>query len=193
MNKIASNVDRTDETSDSPGRILLVDQDENMISLLTDLLKEVGYQSTSVRSGREAIRMLMIEQFDLLIAEIQMSGYEKLELVLAAHRYAEGMPVILYTSNPSLETAISSIQFDVSAYLTKPIEYGTLLTQVKVNIANYRAFKRRGKLLEQSVTYLWAIEETIRVLESTRSSFRSIKLAALRRKLERLLDTGRFF
>ncbi len=59
------------------------------------------------------------------------------ELVKSFQEIAEGMPVILITDSPSLETVFSSIQLPVSAYMTKPLDYNTLLMHVNNSITNY--------------------------------------------------------
>ncbi len=182
---------------DTTGRILIADPNESVLLTTADLLRKEGYECAPVRDGLEAIRALEANEYDLMIAEINMPGNEELELVQAASRCEQGMPVIVYTGYPTLRSAIASIQLPVTAYLVKPVEFSVLLDQVKASIANHPAFKRRGALLEsfqikqdkldQIDLLTRAIQETIQVLEATRSAFKSKQLAALRRKLERIL------
>jgi len=182
---------------DSIGRILIADQDESFLSATTDLLQKEGYVCTPVRDGLEALQALKGHEFDLLITEIQMTGNQELELIRAVPIYTEGIPVIIYTAGPSLGTAIASNQLGVSAYFIKPVEFSVLLHHVKMNIANYHNHNRSMDAREglqycqdkmgQIDLLTSAITETVQVLETTKSSFKSKKLAALRRKLERLL------
>jgi DNA-binding NtrC family response regulator len=173
------------------GRILIADNDKSVLLTTADLLQSEGYQCTCVLDGHEAFQALKVNEFDLLIAEIHMPGNEDLELVQAAAHFAEGMPVILFASDPCLPSAISSVHLPVTAYLIKPVQPSVLLHHVKASIANYQAYKQREVFAERTIVFTWAIEETIRVLESTRSSFKSKTLAALRRKLERLIASER--
>ncbi|HVP20405.1 MAG TPA: response regulator [Anaerolineaceae bacterium] len=182
---------------DSIGRLLIADQDESFLSAITDLLQKEGYICTPVRDGLEALQALRGQEFDLMITEIQMTGNQELELVRAVPIYTEGIPVIIYTAYPSLGTAIASNQLGVFAYFIKPVEFSVLLHHVKMNIANFhnhiRSMGAREELqncqdkLGQIDLLTSAITETIQVLETTKSSFKSKKLAALRRKLERLI------
>jgi CheY-like chemotaxis protein len=139
-------------------------------------------------------------EYDLLLTEIRLPGNEELELVWSAYRSAPGMPVIIYTRHPSLGSAIHSIQLSVTAYLVKPVEFNVLLHYVKEGIANHHGFKLHGSEhdMSQIDQLTSAIQETIDALQATRRSFKSRQLAALRRKLERLiagqrpeLDDGR--
>jgi DNA-binding NtrC family response regulator len=176
----------------SPFHILIADSDENILSTTTGLLQEAGYQCFPVRDGFEAFRALEADEYDLLITEIGIPGNEDLELVWSAYRYAQGMPVIICTGHPSLHSAITSIQLAVAAYLIKPVEFNVLLRYVKEGIASYHDFKLHGSedTREQIDQLTNAIEETIRVLQDTRSAFKSQQLAALRVKLQQLLASG---
>jgi len=176
------------ETTDPFSRILIADPDKAYLSITTDLLQREGYQCTSVRDGIEAYRALEANEYHLLITEINISGNEELELVRATYRYAPEMPVIICTGHPSLRSAIAAIQLSVMAYLIKPVEFSVLLHHINVSIADYHDFKQRSySEMKQADRLKSAIEETIETLQSTRNSFKSKKLAALRRKLERLL------
>jgi len=96
--------------------------------------------------------------------------------------------VIICTGHPSLRSAIAGIQLSVMAYLIKPVEFSVLLHHVNVSIAAYHDFKQRSySEMKQADRLKSAIEETIETLQSTRNSFKSRRLAALRRKLEHLL------
>jgi DNA-binding NtrC family response regulator len=187
------------ETMGSFGRILIADSDESALLTTNDLLQKAGYQCTLVREGIEAFRALEADQYDLLITEIRMPGNEELELIQGASRYRDGVPVIIYTQYPSLRTAIASIQLPVTAYLIKPVEPSFLIHQVKMGIASAPDLKRRATSgegldgcrdeVDRIDQLTSAIREAIQVLKSTQISFRSRKLAVLRRKLEQLLNT----
>jgi DNA-binding NtrC family response regulator len=183
------------------GRILIADKDKSILSTTAELLHREGYQCTLVRSGTEAINKLEVSEFDLLITEIHMPGNEGLELVKAVPRYADGMPVILFTGYPTLQSAIASIQLPVTTYLVRPVRFSVLLHEVKMSIANYHALKDTQASLERARSCLdeqdqinrltSAIEEAIQVLQSAQNSCESEELASLRRKLEQLLASGK--
>jgi DNA-binding NtrC family response regulator len=174
---------------ETPGRILIIKLDEVDLMSLTGLLQGEGYQCTLVQDEIEMIKAFETNEYDLVIIEIQIFGDEELELVQTIQWNAPGMPtIIFYTSHPSLQSAAGSIPLPVASYLTKPVHSRVLFQYVKTSIANYKAFKRGESLLLRTIVYTWAIEETIQVLEATRSSFKSKKLAALRRQLEQILE-----
>lgn len=178
-------------------RILIADSDETILLTLANFLENEGYECTLALDGPQALQVLEDNEYDLLITEIKLSGNEDLELVWFVNQHAPEIPVIIYTGRPSLHSAITSIQLSVAAYLVKPVPFAVLLQHVKTSIDRRRRLMRTSSPDEVSFSgqdeltqikrLTSAIQETIEVLRSTRSAFKSKKLAALRRKLERLI------
>ncbi|MBT3877765.1 MAG: response regulator [Candidatus Scalindua sp.] len=122
------------------GRILLADDEEFFLSTTSDLLVDEGYECVQSQDAESALIKLKSSAFDLLIADIHMPGNSELELVKEMHKIAEGMPVILITGNPSVETATKSIQLPVVAYMAKPFDADMLFMHVKDAISNYKTY-----------------------------------------------------
>ncbi|MFQ5964144.1 MAG: response regulator [Candidatus Scalinduaceae bacterium] len=123
------------------GRILIADDEETFLHSTADLLRREGYACDCVPDAGVAIEKLRENSYDVLIADIHMPGNPELELVRELPKVAEGMPVILVTGQPSLNTATQSIQLPVAAYMIKPIEFHELLAQVRASIEGYRAYR----------------------------------------------------
>ncbi len=123
------------------GRILIADDEDLFLRTTTELLIKEGYECSNSSNADSAIEKLKTSEFDLLISDINMPGNSKLELIKKLRKIAEGMPVILITGNPSLETASKSIQLPVAAYMTKPLDFDMLLTHVNNSITNYRTYR----------------------------------------------------
>jgi CheY-like chemotaxis protein len=78
------------------------------------------------------MELLRKNRYDVLVADICMEGNNDLALVRDSGRIAPGLPVILVTGHPSLETAIPSIQLAVMAYLRKPVDYALIRDQIRL-------------------------------------------------------------
>jgi len=126
-----------------PRRILIADDEESFLYSTADILRREGYDCSCASDARAATEMLRMENYDLLIADIKMKGNADLEFIKALPQIAEGMPVILVTGYPSLNSAIESIQLPVVAYLVKPFELNELLERVKEVITGKGLFKTR--------------------------------------------------
>jgi CheY-like chemotaxis protein len=132
-----------------PERILVVDDEESFLYSTADLLRREGYQCDCALDGVAASQMLRDGEYDLLIAELNMPGNADLELVHEARRFREGLPIILVTARPSLNSAIRSIQLRVADYIVKPVELGELLSQVRAVINNFRVQRAVGRERER--------------------------------------------
>ena len=126
-----------------PRRILIADDEESFLYSTADILRREGYDCSCASDARAATEMLRKESYDLLIADIKMQGNADLEFIKALPQIADGMPVILVTGYPSLNSAIESIQLPVVAYLVKPFELNELLVRVKDVITGKGLFKTR--------------------------------------------------
>lgn len=153
------------------GRILIADDEEFFLHTTTELLSKEGYECSRANDAESALKMLKTSRFDLLIADIHMPGNSELELVKELQKIAEGMPVILMTGNPSLETATKSIHLPVAAYLTKPLDFEVLLKHVKDSITNYKTYRsvqNASQRLEEWQKDLDSIKEVVsNTLETT--------------------------
>jgi DNA-binding response OmpR family regulator len=116
------------------GRILLADDETSFLKSTTALLRREGYECDGVDDTPGAVEKLRAAHYDLLIADIKIPGNADLDLIKQVPQLAPGMPVIMVTGYPSLETATQSIELPVVAYLVKPVASEELLRQARLAI-----------------------------------------------------------
>ena len=90
------------------GRILIADDEETFLMSTADLLRNEGFECDCAPDATSAAQMLRSGDHDLLIADIKMPGNFELEFIRDLPQIAEGLPVILVTGYPTLDTAIQS-------------------------------------------------------------------------------------
>ena len=127
--------------SSSRGLILFADDDSPVREGLSELLRRSGFEVTGVGSAAEALDRLKKSEFDALISDIHMPGNSGLELIADVPQIAAGLPVILLTGRPSIDTAARSVRLAVTAYLTKPPDLPELSHILDQAIASYRGFR----------------------------------------------------
>ena len=120
------------------GRILVADDEVLVGNVLTKLLQASGYECEWVPDAAETIQALSRSRFDLLIADVNMPGNRHLELIKQLPSVAPGLPVILLTGDPSVESAASAVRLHAKAYLPKPPDLAELKSLVHESIANHR-------------------------------------------------------
>jgi DNA-binding response OmpR family regulator len=121
-----------------PGRVLIADDDEQFGRFLHEYLTRGGYRCTLVTDAEAASEQLRTAEFDLLLADIHMPGNADLELIQNLPQLVAGLPVVLITGRPSVETAARSVRLSVAAYLVKPPDLEELRGVVRQCINNYR-------------------------------------------------------
>ena len=103
-------------------RILVVDDEDTVRSVLHQVLTEDGYSVEAASSGEHALAMMEKKSFSLVISDIKMPGITGLELLEKIKaRYSETQ-VIIITSHASLDSAIEAIRLGAYDYLFKPFE-----------------------------------------------------------------------
>lgn len=128
--------------------ILLVEDEDLIIDLLRDYLKDFGYGITAVNSTEEAIEKLNNgHQFNLVITDINLPGKSGLELLKIIKQTKSDLPVILLTGQRTLDFAISALKSGAQEYITKPFE----LADVKKIVD--KILRRQRKSIKQNKFY----------------------------------------
>jgi DNA-binding NtrC family response regulator len=111
---------------DRGAKILIIEDDDEMRSLLKDFIEEEGYEADSVEKGTFAFRKLMTESFDLIITDIRMPGYSGLEILPELKRLQPDIPIVVITAFGSEEVYRKALSRGAYAYLEKPIHFHQL-------------------------------------------------------------------
>jgi DNA-binding response OmpR family regulator len=128
----------------SVGRVLVVDDDEDIRLLIEDVLGAEGYEVHHSVSGEQALRILDREAFEVILSDIKMPGITGIDLLLHVRRKYLPTEVILMTAYASLETAIQALRGEAFDYLTKPFSLKEL-RQVVRQAMRTRASTRRQR------------------------------------------------
>lgn len=152
-------------TAACPGALLLADDDAAFREMTRRLLLRAGYDCDTAASAGEVEARLRGRQYDLLISDIEMPGNSNLQMVAGLPQLQAGLPVILVTGSPSIDSAARSVGLAVAAYLIKPLESEVFLKEVARAIERYRCFRvvgeSRRRLLAASAE-LEKVEHTLR-------------------------------
>jgi two-component system response regulator GlrR len=150
-------------------RILLVDDDDGVLSLLTMRLEASGYQVLTASSGEEALRLLPTERVDLVLTDLCMDEMDGITLFKHVQQNWPGLPVIIITAHGSIPEAVAATQQGVFGFLTKPIDKIQLLDTVKaalVSAERRRNTQWRDEIITKSPIMLHLLDQAHRVAES---------------------------
>jgi DNA-binding response OmpR family regulator len=116
-------------------RILVADDEANIRLLLEAVLTEAGHAVVSVATGREAVRKILKENFDLIMLDIKMPDMNGLEVVQKIRELKRPTPVIICSAYRHLEDDYVIKTGGVAAYITKPVN----LEEVKAKVSELLA------------------------------------------------------
>ncbi len=121
-------------------RILLVDDDQGFLTLLSMRLGAEGFAVETAGSGRECLQK--IEGFlpDLVISDLRMDVMDGMELYDKVHKLMPFLPVIMITAHGSIPEAVAATQQGVFSFLPKPIDRVQLLELI------HKALEQKGRL-----------------------------------------------
>src|SRR4030043_2132072 len=153
------------------GKILVVDDDRNLLELLKIRLESAGYQVVTALKEEDAIETAKNQVFGLAIVDLQLLHQDGISLLGELHLILPEMPVIILTAYGSIESAVEAMKRGAYGYLTTPFEPQDLLHQIEGALENQRLnveIKRLKGLLEERYDFVNIVargEKMKRVLE----------------------------
>jgi len=116
--------------STSGARLLVVDDDPDMLRLISMRLVSAGYQVTAVTSAETALTQLEIEHPQLVLSDVRLPGRDGLALFDEIRKRHPSLPVILLTAHGTIPDAVEATARGVFTYLTKPYDARELLDKI---------------------------------------------------------------
>jgi signal transduction histidine kinase/DNA-binding response OmpR family regulator len=130
-------------------RILVVDDEEQVVAIFRDLLTQQGYEVTSSDNGDDAIAKVTAERFDLVLTDINLPGVDGLEVVRAAKAADKDTVVILITGYASTTTAIDALRQGAYDYITKPFDLWETNKAIERGLESRSLVVQNRRLIEQ--------------------------------------------
>jgi two-component system response regulator PilR (NtrC family) len=116
----------------------LVDDDEALRNVLSNILQRAGYSVKSFESGKEAVEASYEEFFNLALIDIHLPDMKGLELLTKLRKTEPEIIKIIITGQASLDTAIEATNKGADGYVVKPFEPKKLLEMIKLKLSKQR-------------------------------------------------------
>ena len=120
------------------GKILVVDDDPNLLELVKMRLESADYEVTTASTEEGALGAVKGQAFDLSILDLQLAHRDGISLMEELHLVLPGMPVIILTAYGTIESAVEAMKRGAYSYLTKPFDPRDLLFQIERALENRR-------------------------------------------------------
>ena len=144
-------------------KILIVDDDKDICDYMEILLTQAGYAVETQTDPRKAVEQIKADDYHVVVLDIMMPELDGMEVLEDIRRYDNDLAVIIFTGNPSVETAVQSMKFNVADYIKKPFavdEFTTTLDKI---------LRERGLLIDAEDQLLQTIGHNIRSARKDRN------------------------
>jgi DNA-binding response OmpR family regulator len=144
------------------GHILIIDDEAGLRQTLARILQRAGFEVTTAASGLEGLGLLDQHPFDLLYLDIRMPDMNGLDVLKAIHERFPDLPVILFTAQPDLNSAVEALRRGATDYLLKPLKPQTVIDRTKTVLVDKQKERRKRELQRQ----IDSLKSELHVLES---------------------------
>ena len=140
---------------DEPFRILIVDDNREIRTILEEYLREEGYLARGGGDGKEALARYGETPYDLIITDLNMPGMTGIELIKEIAKDENTTEFIIITGYASLDTAIESVKAGAFDYLVKPFRIEELKVVIKNAKDKITLKKANRQLVRQAEEFLF--------------------------------------
>ncbi len=130
-------------------KILLIDDEKESCKALSHLLSQIGYDVEISHTGEQAIALLGIESFDLIISDLFLPGISGIDILKRVKDDSPETSVILITGKASAETAVEAMKEGALDYITKPFNFERLKIQITKALEKNRLILENNYLRQQ--------------------------------------------
>jgi len=132
-------------------RLLLVDDDKEILDQMSKFLERRGFNADTASSGQKAINRIDKEEYDLVITDLKMPRISGMDVLAAVKEKSPSTYVMILTGYGTIETAVNAMKIGAFDYLSKPFKMKDLLEKVDLVRKEMKLRKdiKRIKLIEE--------------------------------------------
>jgi two-component system, NtrC family, response regulator GlrR len=142
------------------GKILVVDDDINILKVLKMRLEAEGYRVSTAGKAKAALELANDDVFDFALVDLKLNGTNGIQLMENLHQLNPEMPVIILTAYGTIKSAVDAMRKGAYSYLTKPFNYDELLVQTK-NCLEKTKLTKEIKSLKKMVKDRYGFDDII--------------------------------
>lgn len=128
-------------------RILLVDDDEDILAIIKGNLELDGYLVFTATHGKEAIRIFESEAIDLIILDLMLPDIDGIQVCRVTRTHSH-VPIIMLTAKDSVSDKVLGLESGADDYLVKPFDYLELAARIKAQLRRSGVYVSQGDVLD---------------------------------------------
>ncbi|MEW6668465.1 MAG: sigma-54 dependent transcriptional regulator [Thermodesulfobacteriota bacterium] len=134
-----------------PGRILIVDDEKDMLVLLRRILaEETEHEVVTESNAQRALELFREQPFDLVVTDLKMPKMDGIQMLEEVRRASPDVSVVILTAYATIETAVEAIQKGAHDYITKPFRRERILLTVN-KAMQWQEMLRENKVLREAL------------------------------------------
>jgi len=162
---------------DDPAQILVVDDDEETVTLLREILSKEGYNVDTAADGKTALDRINSRSPDLVISDIHMPDLDGMGLLAELRVRHPDVPVILMTAYGSLKTAVDGLRSGAFDYLSKPFIVDDIRLVVR-RALDHKNLSRQNQALKEQLKHRYRFDNLVGSSPGIVSVYKSIARVA---------------
>ena len=115
-------------------RILIVEDEERIVSFLEKGLRANGYTTVAVGDGDSAVALARDDSFDLMILDLGLPGMDGREVLRVVRSRGERLPIVVLTARDGVDDTVGSLEQGADDYVSKPFRFEELLARIRLRI-----------------------------------------------------------
>ncbi len=131
------------------GHILVIDDEPSLRQSLARILQQAGFQTTTAENADQGLSFIETTTFDLVFMDLRMPGTAGLDALKLIHNNYPSLPVVLFTAQPDLNSAVEALRSGATDYLLKPLKPQAVIENAQKIIANRQKEKRKQEIMQQ--------------------------------------------
>ncbi len=132
-------------------RILIVDDEKNIVSSLTGILADEGYEVAETGDGIEALEIIQTDSPDLVLLDIWLPGMDGIEVLKTVKAYHPEIEVLIMSGHGTIDTAVKATKLGAQDFIEKPFSLDRITQSIAEVLGNKRSkFKAEEKLMPSS-------------------------------------------
>jgi EAL domain-containing protein (putative c-di-GMP-specific phosphodiesterase class I) len=139
----------------SGANILVVDDDLVLLRSVARALRAKGFEVTTATDGWDAVRQVNEHKYDAVLSDIAMPNLSGIELLRQVREHDLQVPVVLFTGEPTVSSAVQAIEYGAFHYLTKPAS----LDEIHAVIAKAVRLSRMAQLKQEAAEATGVVQQ----------------------------------
>lgn len=132
-----------------PGKILIIDDELTLRQTLARILQHAGFEVTTAENGEQGLAFLETTSFDLVYLDIRLPGLSGPEVLKLVHARYPTIPVIMFTAQPDINSAVEALRSGATDYLLKPLKPDAIIERTKTILAVQEKEQRKREIQVQ--------------------------------------------